>query len=262
MTKVIEQESRPPQFTLRQLFVLILVAAIVLALVTQLRHVGLVAAAFVVGGAGGLWRRDWRLVAASATALAIFVITYLACWLPLGTGRSMEHRSRSAARFMLEQLEGMVQRYERTYGEIPETLAEATQEAGEPQFPLVDSWGSDYQYRRTSDGFELSSFGRDRKPGGAGLDADLVVTPRGWRAGPSHRLPLRQFLFEADGSGPLFMVATLASFAAAALWYRAQPPKRPAARWLVLSLIGTVGSAVVVAIFLAAFYIAASQSGH
>ncbi len=46
-----------------------------------------------------------------------------------------------------------------------------------PQTP-TDPWGHAYVYRNpgTEGGFDLLSFGRDGKPGGDGIDADLVDT--------------------------------------------------------------------------------------
>jgi len=262
MTTPSEPVPRPRQFALWHIFALILVVAIVLALVTQLRHVGLVAAVFVTGGAAGLWRRDWRLVAASGTALAIYVVTYFACWLQLGYDATMEHHTRSAARFALEHLQWMVRHYADDNGELPKTLADAAKHAGNPTF-LVDPWGNDFRYRRTERGFEISSFGRDGRPGGTGLDADLAVTSDYEWVLERGRLPLGQFLFDSQGSRELFIVATLASIISAAIWYRAQERERPSARWLATSLIVTFVFSVIVAILLAAFYIMASQSsGH
>lgn len=37
----------------------------------------------------------------------------------------------------------------------------------------VDAWGNPYVYSSTGNGFELKSLGKDGKPGGEGLDADL-----------------------------------------------------------------------------------------
>ena len=75
---------------------------------------------------------------------------------------------------------------------------------------LVDPWGNSYQYEKTPQGFKLLSLGRDGKPGGVGLDADID-------SDPDQRIPyeptLWQFLFEASGSRTLFWVATVASLA-------------------------------------------------
>ncbi|MBO9714893.1 type II secretion system major pseudopilin GspG [Sphingomonas sp.] len=38
----------------------------------------------------------------------------------------------------------------------------------------VDAWGHDYVYTAGPEGFELKSLGRDGKPGGEGIDADLT----------------------------------------------------------------------------------------
>ena len=51
-------------------------------------------------------------------------------------------------------------------------LAGATlDEQGQP----VDAWGHPYVYATTAAGFELKSLGKDGKPGGEGIDADLTA---------------------------------------------------------------------------------------
>jgi general secretion pathway protein G len=39
----------------------------------------------------------------------------------------------------------------------------------------ADPWARPYAYRRAGAGFELMSFGKDGRPGGEGLDADLAL---------------------------------------------------------------------------------------
>lgn len=37
-----------------------------------------------------------------------------------------------------------------------------------------DKWGNDYIYTREAGGFTITSYGKDGKPGGEGVDADIV----------------------------------------------------------------------------------------
>jgi general secretion pathway protein G len=39
--------------------------------------------------------------------------------------------------------------------------------------PPVDGWGNPYTYAATPEGFEIKSLGKDGKPGGEGIDADI-----------------------------------------------------------------------------------------
>jgi general secretion pathway protein G len=39
--------------------------------------------------------------------------------------------------------------------------------------PPVDGWGNPYSYTATPEGFEIKSLGKDGKPGGEGIDADI-----------------------------------------------------------------------------------------
>ena len=41
---------------------------------------------------------------------------------------------------------------------------------------LQDPWGQPYLYEATSDGFRVTSLGRDEQPGGTGENADIVST--------------------------------------------------------------------------------------
>ena len=253
--------QRPAQFALRHLFVLLLVVSIVLALVTQLWHIGLVAAIYVTGVAAGVWWRNWRLAAAAATALAVFAVTYLACWLQLGFGGMMEHYLYVRTHHTLRTTEMILQQYHLERGEFPESLAAAAPVAVGEEYPADDAWGTPLQYRRTADGFELSSLGRDGKAGGAGLDADIFL-PTGERRFELNRLPWHQFLFETKSSRIVFFIATVASAISAAIWFSAQRRDQPEMRQMIFSTAVTAVLAVIVAVFLAFFHVAASQSGH
>ncbi len=39
--------------------------------------------------------------------------------------------------------------------------------------PPLDAWGKPYEYKSSGGGFTIRSFGKDGKPGGEGVDADL-----------------------------------------------------------------------------------------
>jgi general secretion pathway protein G len=95
----------------------------------------------------------------------------------------------------LKNIAAALKIYRLDNGDYPSTTqglaALAARPAGEPaprnwsgpylEAAPQDPWGRAYLYRSPADagyGFELSSTGKDGKPGGEGLDADLKVTGR------------------------------------------------------------------------------------
>jgi hypothetical protein len=89
----------------------------------------------------------------------------------------------SIAREDLAELRAAIQAWAADHGgALPESLELLIrpQPDGKHYLPsgtpaLHDPWGQRYQYRRGEgpDGFVIATFGRDRKPGGRGDDADL-----------------------------------------------------------------------------------------
>lgn len=262
----IRQPRRRTQFYIYHIFLLFVALGALLALVTQLRHVGFVAYCFIAAAATGWWFRNWRLMTAGLTAISVFVTTYLACWVQMGYGPRM-HRWATYGRYIYEQLDEALSRYNREKGGFPDSLSDLADlenhnlpfdESGELFW--CDEWNHPFHYEKTPDGFRLGSLGRDGVAGGVGLDADLFFGEQ--LLGERTRLPPRQFLFETAGSGGVFMAAVLASFAAGYVWFCGPAKKQLRLRSLVMGVTVATVSAVLVAVFLAAFYVAASQSGH
>lgn len=94
----------------------------------------------------------------------------------------------TAARSDLKAIATAIEMYRLDNGHYPSTEqgleALVTRPQGDPPAPNwsprgylrqlpVDPWGSQYRYAVTDTGFELSSLGADRQPGGTGGAADL-----------------------------------------------------------------------------------------
>ena len=253
------------QFTLRQLLVFMLVLSVMLALIIQLKHVGAVAACCLAGMVLGRALGKPALIQSSVTALLVFTITYLACWMSLGDSHVMELRPSMLARAELEWLHDTLAKHAEADGALPDRLADASglggrelqlDSSGQP----LDPWGHPYHYRPSGDRFELASLGRDGRSGGVGLDAD--VTLDGGSSPPQTRLPISQFLFETTGSRSVFLVALVASVLSGSLWLRSTRRESLPLRAAVAGLAAATLFTVLVASFLAAFHVAASQSGH
>jgi general secretion pathway protein G len=54
-----------------------------------------------------------------------------------------------------------------------EPVPQAWAQGGYLSAPPVDGWGNPYSYTATPLGFEIKSLGKDGKPGGEGIDADI-----------------------------------------------------------------------------------------
>jgi hypothetical protein len=255
------------RFGLSGLLFLVALVAVVLALVTQLQHVGCVASLFVVGMTVGWWFQRWRLAWASFTGFVVFAVTYLASWYSMGYGAQMDRWPFEMNWVLMREITQAIRRYEDANATLPDSLGDLASLTGnELRFDatgeLRDYWGHPFYYHKVGDRFELMSRGRDGNPGGVGLDADLFLTSNGQRFGRTSRLPFKQFLFETPGSGGVFVAALFASFATTGIWYVAHWGRIPTRGPLIASIVLTIIAAVLVALFLAVMHVASVQSGH
>lgn len=255
------------RFSVRQLLLAILATSVLLALIVQLRHVGFATTCFLAGLGTGVWARNTRLILSSITALLVFVTTYLACWLQIGYVHRMGSPHRLYANFQVRQLRDALMKYSETNGQFPDSLGELENVQGfylefdQTSAAFLDGWKHPFRYMKTTRGFELVSLGRDGKAGGVGLDADVWVSEE-VQTFHKVRLPLHQFVFETAGSRIVFWSACIASVIAGSIWFIPKPVPSASFIPLAMRLLVTTLSAVVVAAFLAAFHVAASQSGH
>ncbi len=136
----------------------------------------------------------------------------------------------------MEAVREMVQAIGTYRGEhhvLPSTLHDLATAESDP-VRLTDAWGGPFQYRTDGARYRLFSYGRDRLPGGVGLDYDLSsdglpskVPPAGssGAALPDKARPtFRQFVddtggygFETAGSGQDMFLTCLAAGAVACL---------------------------------------------
>jgi hypothetical protein len=253
--------ERRAQFSLRHVFTLILVLSVCLALVTQLRHIGWALSVGVVGLAIGWWRQDWRLSAAVGTALSIFVLTFVASWVRMHRDPLMHSHAGRATTYVLRSTASALEEYKSTFGNYPESLEKLEVEFTQ-QRAAIDGWGELLEYEQVGDQFTLISRGRDRRPGGLGLDADVTLHSREAPKIVFAPLTLRQFLHEADGSRGIYTAALIASILSALAWYGANWREEPTRSDFVWSLTIAIPSAVLVAVLLAYLYVAAAGSSH
>jgi hypothetical protein len=191
----------------------------------------------------------------AVVGMAIFVLTYLSMWdnpnIVFGQGASDGLRM---MRFLYVKACDALDQFAAKQGHYPESLEELPQ--------LKDRWPSDpwlrpYRYTKTEKGYRIYSLGRDDKPGGDYLDADIEPDRRGR---VTIAMSVSQFLFEGKGSFALFVIASIGGVCAALACVVASIPtrKETAAAWLtiLLSGVGAFLMAMLVVFTLVAVYIA------
>lgn len=83
--------------------------------------------------------------------------------------------------YYLKDIAFALNRHKEEHGSYPAKLPKSPELdylKGNGKGPLLDSWGNPIQYSISEGEFALFSFGRDGKPGGVGLDADLYFDGR------------------------------------------------------------------------------------
>jgi len=218
---------------------------------------------FALGVVGGCFARKWRIAAASLTAGLIFIVTYLACWVQVGYPSKTVG---SPYRYRMDAITEALAKYVEIHKEYPHSLSDLRHEQSSGGLPFTDSgelldwWDHPFSYRRTPEGFELASLGRDGQIGGVGLDADIFL--RDGVLSKEARMPLSQFLFETDSGTSVFITALIASLLAGGLWYGTNKAPERSRASLIASFVVTMAAACFIAANLAAFHVLAQHSGH
>jgi type II secretory pathway pseudopilin PulG len=106
---------------------------------------------------------------------AVAAVLNLAAWYNLRDQPNVCRRQGDTRR-TLRMIQQQIDSYHEEHGELPDALADIPDLRGswtDPAGPPKDEWGNRIHYRTDGSTFELQSHGRDGRPGGIGLDADL-----------------------------------------------------------------------------------------
>lgn len=201
-----------------------------------------------------------RLIASVAVGVVVAVVAFLGAYWNLQGLLGLRY-DEYAARWRLDALEQKIEEHRKSDGHLPTSLAEierveeARFGADAEGWPL-DPWGHPFQYRAEGDRFDLYSFGRDGRPGGAGSDADIypLSANRPFPPPPT----IRQFYFDLPTEG-IRTTCQLAGVIAALACFTA--PRRHAGdvRVMAAGVVGTSIGAIVVAIILSGLHV---PNGH
>jgi general secretion pathway protein G len=202
----------------------------------------------------GLWHAGLALV----IGVVVFVTSVLASWIHMrepGVG-SLHQRQ---TRIMVASLTGQLHEYHAEHGEWPESICELHEDWCHEGHELGDAWERPFVYSVHDDGVELYSLGRDGRPGGIGLDADLYGDRRNDEAA---RLPFRQFFHETEtrgNRGPCMMIALIAAVQYLSLQIYERPAASAGRRQGILLALGVIVGATIVALLVTPAHI---PSGH
>jgi hypothetical protein len=210
--------------------------------------------AVLVRGAAGL-----------AVALAVSATAFVGAWQEYGTYWHYYYpteKTQSDLDAIWEEIAG----FRAVNGRLPDTLLELERvKAKERRVDIaglpIDYWGNPYQYEVKGDDYSLSSYGRDGRAGGVGLDADIVPgTPGGRGNAPT----LWQFAFEMP-TGGMMAACLLAGVLAGLVWVVAvQEPVEVGKTWPRLLAALAAMTVTFIVSLLAALFMSALHlpSGH
>lgn len=140
-----------------------------------------------------LQRWIFALLLSLVTASAVSATSYICAW--------QEYRDWWAFRTQLDftradlnQIVDEISKYRDATGKLPASLDEV-QRFNAQKYPvsylrLEDAWSRPFHYEVKGDTYDLFSYGRDDKPGGTGLDADIHA---GQEKSEAEKLTLWQF---------------------------------------------------------------------
>jgi Type II secretion system (T2SS), protein G len=192
-----------------------------------------------------------RLIAAIVVGVAVAGTAYLAMFNGHRGFWDLYHGGVDTQRH-LDELEVAIEKHRGETGRLPATLAELVpptdHRAGwvRADGKIADRWDNPYPYRVEGNGYELFSLGRDGRPGGEGLDADIYPKSVGR---PREMPTLRQFAFELETKGVMVLCA-LAGACSAIVCVLPFPKRSRAERLgrIVATIVGTFIAAVVMSL--------------
>jgi general secretion pathway protein G len=250
---------RPVQFRISALLIITAVCAALFALPG-----GICAAPFLLATlgvyvygvrTGKATAPEARLKMGLVVALLVFVLTIWAGWIKVRNNSEQLDYWVFRIHYDLRHARSAIERYHVQHGEYPKSLEQLPND--ERLFPqnaakeYVDLLGNPVQYHRTPAGYELLSYGRDGKPGGEGVNADLDGKT------PVPPPTFQQFAWELQtGRGvPMAAVLTaslaMAMFYAATAWPKGWPQARPG---MLFYLVGIVAVSVWIGATMALLY--------
>lgn len=156
----------------------------------------------------------FRALTGFVTALVLVALTVVVTWRTYGRVNVVVPGFTSE-QWDVNRLRDVIVAYEVEHGRLPESLEEALESSPNVvaglRPGLVDVWGTPYHYEPSASGFDVRSYGADRRLGGSRRGADVVPSRPGVQ--PPH-VSLLDFIAH---------------------------PVNPAGFWILLSWVGIAG---------------------
>jgi len=162
----------------------------------------------------------------------------------------------------LIRVDQAIKEYHRVKGTLPHSLSQLSILPDAPiskeNDVIFDSWKHPFVYQVQNGSYILTSYGRDGKPGGIGLDCDLSnINPKPAAA----ELPFLQVIFDPLARGMVYTSIISGVFAFLLTFDVASPIVLSRQRWaeLTFKLLGTLIATLIVAVFITMLHV---PSGH
>jgi hypothetical protein len=208
-----------------------------------------------------VWPADWRrrLVVAAIAALIVFTITFAAA--RNVQGPAIAYSVNGGTDGMVYELQRALDDFVKQTGRVPTQLTEVPAIAKifsiGPQ--KIDQWGNPYQLLNVNGKPVVASYGRDGRPGGVGLSADITTDHR-YGTPP---VTFREFV-EFGPLGSVLMICSLAALVTALVTFAARAgaapdPTRRGLRPIITAALATGLLAVIVGSVMAVLH---TPSGH
>jgi 4-amino-4-deoxy-L-arabinose transferase-like glycosyltransferase len=194
-------------------------------------------------------RRRRHVWVALAVGAVVFSIAYLAAWLQFRNSPYVAHKrmvTLGAFGGMQRAIEDFVKDARRLPSSMTELLAaEGSALRRNDRGEVCDGWRNPIDYVLERDSYRLRSLGRDGRPGGVGIDADMGTElgqgfSKDWDA---TRPTLRQFAFELPGTRGILWGCVLSALLATAIYgigARPRPDHVVTSREKSVNVVGTI----------------------
>ena len=206
-----------------------------------------------------------RLLISLLVGVAMAVMTYLCAWFEMrdATGYRWPHERTYQT---LRTLQTALDEEHKTHQSYPAKLdglkeAHAEWIRFEETDEVLDGWERPIQYQPTGNAYALFSLGRDGRPGGSGLDADLNVGDLPTGKESIYPLPpvgiptLWQFTFDFQETRGVFLGCGLAGLFAAVACFSSWPKSEKKPIFSLIKLACTLAACLLVTLTLTVIHI-------
>jgi hypothetical protein len=202
-----------------------------------------------------------RLLVASIVWLAVSGISLHVAWRNAGEADAAR-QEQYITQLQLEDIDAAITQFKQHHGATPHSIEDVLSRTNLNYWRLqgsnVDGWKRPFAYSYDGTNFLVTSYGRDGKRGGIGLDCDL--TNKDWK--PKQATPtFAQFLFYMPTRGMIntCIVCGGLAFLLAIFTIRVPHLHSPELFPIVLQIVATIIGALIVTVFISALHI---PSGH